>query len=50
MSDISKYIGSNGPLRDPETGEVPHNPNLYGNPYRKVDKKKSSSVCNIEGN
>ena len=48
MGDISKCIGNNAPLRDPKTGEVPQNPNLYGNPYRKVDKKKSSIVCIIE--
>ena len=44
MGDFSKYLSSQEQLRDYQTGEVRQNPNLFGNPYRKVDKKKNPGV------
>ena len=44
MGDYTKYLAQHVELRDYRTGEVKQNPNLFGNPYRRVDKKRSSSM------
>ena len=44
MGDYTKYLAQHAELRDYRTGEVRQNPNLFGNPYRRVDKKRSSSM------
>jgi hypothetical protein len=44
MGDFFKYISSQEQFRDYQTGEVPQNPNIFGNPYRKIDKKKGNNV------
>ena len=44
MGDFFKYISSQEQFRDYQTGEVHQNPNIFGNPYRKLDKKKGSNV------
>ena len=44
MGDYFKYISSQEQFRDYQTGEVPQNPNIFGNPYRKIDKKKGNNV------
>ena len=44
MGDYTKYLAQHAELRDYRTGEVRQNPNLFGNPYRRVDKKRFSSM------
>ena len=44
MGDFFKYISSQEQFRDYQTGEVHQNPNIFGNPYRKIDKKKGNNV------